>query len=165
MGDINIGAVGAAIIAGLVSLLGLIIGKEQKVSEFRQAWIDELRKCLVSYVVNINSIADSVRLKKSGQTIDTKDLMAHYKLLNEASNGIKLRVNSIEQPAKQLLDIMERFEEISSDNSSLTPEKIRNIEQKFLESSRDLLKFEWKRVKRGEKHLFGQRLFCFLPYS
>ena len=151
MGDINIGAVGAAIIAGLVSLLGLIIGKEQKVSEFRQAWIDELRKCIVSYLVNINAISDSLRLKKTGQTIDAKDVIAHYKLLNEASHGIKLRVNAAEKPAKALLMAMERFEGIASDNGSLTPEKIRTVEQEFLLTSRDLLKFEWNRVKRGEK--------------
>ena len=34
----------AAILAAIASLLGLIISKESKVSEFRQKWIDELRK-------------------------------------------------------------------------------------------------------------------------
>lgn len=151
MSDISVGAVGAAIIAGLVSLLGLIIGKEQKVSEFRQAWIDELRKCLVAYLVNINAISDSLRLKKSGQTIDAKDVVSHYKLLNEASNGIALRVNATEGPSQELLKAMKYFESIAGDNNSLTPENIRAAEQEFLEASRKLLKFEWKRVKRGEK--------------
>lgn len=151
MSDISVGAVGAAIIAGLVSLLGLIIGKEQKVSEFRQAWIDELRKCLVAYLVNINAISDSLRLKKAGQVIDAKDVVSHYKLLNEASNGIALRVNASEEPSKELLKAMENFESIARDNATLTPEKIRAAEQKFLEASRKLLKFEWNRVKRGEK--------------
>ena len=41
--DVAIGTMIAAFIAGLVSLLSLIISKEQKVSEFRQAWIDALR--------------------------------------------------------------------------------------------------------------------------
>ena len=40
--DQAIGAIAAALIAGLISLLGLIISKEQKVSDFRQAWIDAL---------------------------------------------------------------------------------------------------------------------------
>lgn len=43
MNDLSVGAVGAAMIAAFVSFLGLIIGKEQKTSEFRQAWIDALR--------------------------------------------------------------------------------------------------------------------------
>lgn len=42
MNSISIGAVGAAIIAGFFSIVSLIIGKEQKTSEFRQAWIDAL---------------------------------------------------------------------------------------------------------------------------
>lgn len=45
---VAIGAIGAALIAATVSLLGLIISKEQKTSEFRQAWIDALRSDLGS---------------------------------------------------------------------------------------------------------------------
>src|SRR5947208_1351430 len=40
------GAFLVAWIAGAFSLLGLIISKEQKVSEFRQSWIDALRNDL-----------------------------------------------------------------------------------------------------------------------
>ena len=151
MNEISIGAVGAAAIAALVSLLGLIIAKEQKVSEFRQAWIDELRKCFVAYLVSINAISDSLRQKNSGIKIDDATLLANYKALNEANHGIKLRVNGTEEPAKQLLNSMTEFEKLAEINSSLTPEKIRIIEIKFIENSKDLLKFEWKRVKRGEK--------------
>lgn len=150
MSDLSVGAVGAAIIAGLVSLLGLIIGKEQKVSEFRQVWIDDLRKCLVAYLVNINAISDGLRLQKSGKQIDNSALLANYKSLNEASNGIKLRVNAKEAPAKPLLKSMSDFEVLANTNASLTPDQIRAIEEGFVEASRELLKFEWKRVKRGE---------------
>jgi hypothetical protein len=150
MSDISVGAVGAAIIAGLVSLLGLIIGKEQKVSEFRQAWIDDLRKCLVAYLVNINAISDALRLRKAGTQIDNSALLANYKSLNEASHGIILRVNAKEAPAKPLLKSMSDFEVLAKTNASLTPDQIRAIEQGFVAASRELLKFEWKRVKRGE---------------
>ena len=34
----------AAILAAIASFLGLMISKESKISEFRQKWIDELRK-------------------------------------------------------------------------------------------------------------------------
>lgn len=151
MSEISVGAVGAAIIAGLVSLLGLIIGKEQKVSEFRQAWIDDLRKCLVSYLVNINAISDLLRSKKPGSKIDDAALMERYRYLNEASHGITLRVNSDEVPAKELLASMKNFENLAGKNAGLTPDNIRSIELKFVESSKNLLKFEWNRVKRGEK--------------
>lgn len=153
MNDIGIGAVGAAIIAGLISLLGLIIGKEQKVSEFRQAWIDELRKCLVAYLVNINAIADALRVAKAEDTQPT-GIAQNYKLLNEANHGIKLRVNDREQPSLQLLQSMEEFEKLAQKNSDLTPDKISAAEEKFLSASKALLKFEWRRVKRGEKTFF-----------
>lgn len=153
MNDIGIGAVGAAIIAGLISLLGLIIGKEQKVSEFRQAWIDELRKCLVAYLVNINAIADALRVAKANGD-QPSGIDQNYKLLNEANHGIKLRVNDREQPSLELLQSMEEFDKLAQKNSDLTPEKIRQAEEKFLSASKALLKFEWRRVKRGEKTFF-----------
>lgn len=153
MNDIGIGAVGAAIIAGLISLLGLIIGKEQKVSEFRQAWIDELRKCLVAYLVNINAIADALRVSIATGEKPT-GIDQNYKLLNEANHGIRLRVNDGERPSADLLRSMEHFEAIAQKNSDLTPDNIRKAEQEFLTAAKALLKFEWRRVKKGEKTYF-----------
>jgi hypothetical protein len=153
MNDLSIGAVGAAIIAGLVSLLGLIIGKEQKVSEFRQAWIDELRKNLVLYLVSINAITDAVRVANVRRQ-PVSDISEDYKRLNEASNSIHLRINEKEKPSIDLKKSMEEFERIASSNASLTVENIKAAEGAFLLASKSLLKFEWKRVKRGEKTYF-----------
>ncbi|WP_374468381.1 hypothetical protein [Phenylobacterium sp.] len=151
MSDISVGAVGAAVIAGLISLLGLVIGKEQKVSEFRQAWIDDLRRCMIGYLVNINAISDAIRLSKSGAAADAQILLSHYKMLNEASHGISLRINPDEKPAKALLEAMRKFEELASSNKNLSPARIQEIEEEFVSASKSLLKFEWIRVKRGEK--------------
>lgn len=151
MADISLGAVGAAIIAGLISLLSLVITKEQKVSDFRQAWIEDLRKCLVTYLVNMNSVSDILKLEKAGKISDVNLLLNQYKLLNEASYGIKFRVNPKEEKSIILLKIMEEFEEISGDNSSLTSGKIKQAEEKFSSAAKDLLKFEWTRVKKGER--------------
>jgi hypothetical protein len=54
--DQAVGAVAAALIAGLISLLGLIISKEQKVSDFRQAWIDALRSDIAAVITHAQSI-------------------------------------------------------------------------------------------------------------
>jgi len=151
MSDISVGAVGAATVAGLVSLLGLVIGKEQKVSEFRQAWIDDLRRCIVSYLVCINAISDAITIKKSGDKIESDTFLSNYKELNEASHGIILRINLEEQSARDLRDAMLKFESVASSNSTLTPEKIKSIETGFIDASKNLLKFEWNRVKRGEE--------------
>ena len=45
-----LGAITAALITGFLSLLGLIISKEQKTSEFRQQWIDALRQELAEFL-------------------------------------------------------------------------------------------------------------------
>lgn len=148
--DITIGAVGAALIAGLVSLLGLIVGKEQKVSEFRQAWIEDLRKCFIAYLVNINAVADAVRLQKAGKPLDGSAQVTNYKMLNEASHGIIFRINDKEETAKELLISMASFESIASSNENLTPDRIRLAEVEFSNAARKLLKFEWNRVKQGE---------------
>lgn len=151
MNDISIGAVGAAIIAGFVSILGLIIGKEQKISEFRQAWIDDLRKCMVAYLVQINAIADAIRAKAQPGAPNPTAIMDSYKALNEASHGITLRINPNEQPAKDLLKSMEAFDSLAAINANLTPSNIKAAEAKYLDASKELLKYEWKRVKRGER--------------
>jgi hypothetical protein len=150
MSSISIGAIGAAIIAGLVSLFGLIIGKEQKVSEFRQAWIDDLRKCFVDYLVHINAVSDALRVKANGEQIDTAALLQSYQSLNAANHGISLRINAEEKPAQLLMKSMSDFENLSNKNANLTPEKIGDLEKEFLKASKELLKFEWNRVKRGE---------------
>lgn len=151
MNDISIGAVGAAIIAGFVSILGLIIGKEQKISEFRQAWIDDLRKCMVAYLVQINAIADAIRARAQPGAPNTTAIIDSYKALNEASHGIILRINPTEKPAKALLKSMESFESLAAINANLTPNNIKAAEEEYVTASKDLLKYEWKRVKRGER--------------
>lgn len=160
--DINIGAVGAAIIAGFVSFLGLIIGKEQKVSEFRQAWIDDLRKHLVNYLVSINAIADALQLQKATDQAERLSMLPDYKMLNEASHSVTLRVNADEAPAKAVLRSMSEFEAIAGSNINLTPERIRAIETDFIEASKKLLKFEWRRVKRGETTFVWTKRIVFL---
>ncbi len=52
------GLIVAAIIAGAVAFFSLIISKEQSVSEFRQQWIDALRKgiaIIVGCVIGMGS--------------------------------------------------------------------------------------------------------------
>ncbi|MBB3346022.1 hypothetical protein [Sphingomonas sp. BK069] len=151
MNDISVGAVGAAIIAGLVSLLGLIIGKEQKISEFRQAWINDLRKCLIAYLVQINAIADAIRSRAQPGGPGTAAIIENYKALNEASHGIVLRVNPDEATAKALLASMSAFENLAKNNATLTPTNIEEAEKVYVSASKNLLKHEWKRVKRGER--------------
>jgi len=103
-----------------------------------------------------------LRIQKAGKQIDDSALLTNYKLLNEASHGITLCVNAKEAAAKPLLKSMSDFEIVANTNASLNPDQIRAIEQGFVEASRELLKFEWKRVKRGESTFCGRNELC--PY-
>ena len=150
MNDLSVGAVGAAMIAALVSLFGLIIGKEQKTSEFRQAWIDALRAEIVKYSANVKTISNS--LKANFKTVDDKvtALTEPYKALNEASYAIKMRLNFAEEASASILQIMDRFEAAFKDDLTTRADSIRPIEDDFVRETNLFLKSEWNRVKRGE---------------
>lgn len=155
--DISIGAVGAALIAGLVSVLGLILGKEQKTSEFRQAWIDAIRAEMVSYVTNLNSVVDKIEAGFESPDDRIKSLAGHYADLNKANFNIKMRLNWDEGPSKKILDIMERFEKIASEYENFNADEIKPLEEEFVAASRDFLKSEWVRVKRGENSFIAAK--------
>lgn len=148
--DAAIGAVIAALIAGIVSLLGLIISKEQKTSEFRQAWIDALRSDLSAYLTQINAIHDAIKVKYSNHAEKVDALRPLYIPLNTSTFNILLRVNQNEVNSKRLLDAMTAFNALTADEKKLTTDNIRVVEAEFITASQALLKFEWKRVKSGE---------------
>jgi hypothetical protein len=83
--DAAIGAVVAALIAGTVSLLGLIISKEQKTSEFRQAWIDALRCDLSAFLTQINAIHDSINVRYENLADKVETLRPLYMPLNTST--------------------------------------------------------------------------------
>jgi len=148
--DLSIGAVGAAVIAALISLLGLIIGKEQKTSEFRQDWINKLRDELGDYGVNVNAIADKLIVKYPTNAEKVNAMAPNYSALNKAHFSINLRLNQRETNSKNILAAMESFEALAAQDATLTSANIKPIEERFMEASRLLLKEEWDRVKAGE---------------
>ncbi|MCS4091371.1 hypothetical protein [Rhizobium sp. BK176] len=146
----SIGAIGAAIITSAISLIGMIVAKEQKVSDFRQAWIDALRAEMTSYLTSVNAVIDTASLPYKDQLEKVKSLSALYSNLNSAHFLITLRLNPDEKSAKSLLASMKAIREMASYPDGLNQEKLRPVELDFLLASKDLLKYEWRRVKRGE---------------
>ncbi len=58
------GAILAAVIAGAFSFLSLVMSKEQKVSEFRQDWINSLREDIckfVSAIVHLSAVYEGIK--------------------------------------------------------------------------------------------------------
>lgn len=64
-------AITAGIIAAAAGCIGLVMTKENKTSEFRQQWIQELRSVLTEYSSNLSAICTSVRV---GHKTDASEL-------------------------------------------------------------------------------------------
>lgn len=150
MAEISIGAIGAAIVAGIISLLSLIISKEQKVSDFRQAWIDALRAELVEFITRINSVVDLNQLEWTDEEKRHAAFSPVFEAINTATFSISLRLNPDEGIAQEVLRCMNDMTSLVTDGMLTTGSALRAIEHQFLESSKELLKIEWQRVKTGE---------------
>ncbi|MBO6867037.1 MAG: hypothetical protein JJ877_08330 [Thalassococcus sp.] len=165
LSGITVGAIGAAIVAGFISLIGMIIGKEQKVSEFRQAWINDLRQCLSDYLVSVNAICDLTRLKNAGRAIDDAQLVENLKELNKANHGIILRINSEEDVSKALISAMEEFDILAASKNKFHPDEIKKVEEKYISGAKSLLKYEWRRVKKGEPIFYLTKYAAFVALA
>ena len=99
--DAALGAIVAASIAAVISLLSLIIAKEHKTSEFRQAWIDSLRTEIAMFIAHLNAIHGSL----STPTVSAEELWVRakddYLGANRTAASIRLRLNSKEEYVKK----------------------------------------------------------------
>lgn len=86
----------AAIIAAFVGSLSIIISKEQKVSEFRQTWINALRDDLaeaISATTNLTSILEDDKPDEGSR-------LREWGRLTAALARVELRLNRTEAPIK-----------------------------------------------------------------
>jgi hypothetical protein len=158
---IAFGVMAAAIIAGVFSYINLISVKESKVSEFRQNWINDLRKEIAEYTSSVRTLIEKLRHENHGQFISKKSFMIkknnHIELYNDilnSKNSILLRINDKEkeQKIKEINDcFLSLIEEIHNDFESA---ELGDAEEKIgtlINKSRELLKYEWDRARDGEK--------------
>jgi len=160
--DIAVGAVIAALIAGLVALLGLIISKESKVSEFRQQWIDSLREDVSAVIAHVESIRGSSisvligpptgSLRQSLWDTVGDDMAG----LKKKSATIRLRLNPNEkrknerEANNQILDALRGFREVF-DKPELNLLGLDGINEQLITATQTVLKENWNRVRRGER--------------
>lgn len=131
------GYVGAALIAATAAFVGLVLGKEQKTTEFRQDWINDQRDDLA---VLIASARAAIRTNpKNEEGLKEFDL-AHGRIL--------LRENPNKAEWLFVLDEVERLRLYAF--SSPVPVNVENACERIVDMSRTLLKAEWNRVRAGE---------------
>src|SRR5580693_4596696 len=109
MGGEALGLLAAAVMAAFVSFLGLVISKEQSVSEFRQQWIDGLGKDTAALIACIwGNRGDSIAGRGGMSEELWKDVKPDLVEFNKLVARIKLRLNphesrSEEKPATQMV--------------------------------------------------------------
>lgn len=148
-----------ASIAASIAFLGLIVSKEQKTSEFRQAWIDALRNELATYLSRINSAYETAQAGFEDPKESWKVVREDMVELTEASSKIRLRLNSDEEPSAAIVATIKGIDVLFDPyNTPQKPQKIDDLQIQLVSQGRIVLKEEWERVKRGERtFLFAKR--------
>ena len=152
----------AALIAAALSFVTLTLSKEQKISEFRQAWIDALREDLASFFAAARAVARTTELAQQfGVAYNDKALLpiTQEKISELRYQGaetfyrIKLRLNPDETEHKELLRLLGRAIE---EQNKMMVERTSNAETLTAidlasDYARPVLKTEWRLVKLGER--------------
>lgn len=147
----------AALLAGAIAALTLIVNKENKISEFRQAWIDGLREDLTNFFsasrTCIRAIQESRLEFKNPMPIDEATTTKLRHQVAECSYRIKLRLNELKEPHIQLESLMTESSTLVSEYFSGTTDDVDKVLggiEIAVKQAREVLKTEWERVKKGE---------------
>lgn len=137
--DGGISSLIVAVIGAAAAGLGLVISKENKISEFRQAWIDGLRKDLSELMTYYCQLDGSLI-----EDVNNREIVDR---INLSASNIKLRLssNNPTKHEKALLALINR--EILSSLPELPHAVFR---KRYFSYSSMILKSEWNRVKKGE---------------
>lgn len=161
---VPLGAVTAAFVTGIFSYLALVISKENKVSELRQEWIDELRKELAEFFASVIAVEYKIRTlsavyhpNKIPPAEQDKAIFEPYLMGLIAINRALQRLHTEGKTNAQSAAVVAEIE------------KIRRLflENKFREGrdhvdatrsvAQVLLKSEWERVKKGEPTFYWSK--------
>lgn len=159
----ELAAILVALIAAAASLVATTLSKEQKVSEFRQAWINELRSELAAFLSSARAFARAMAARdRHGSATDdaakvpfTKERLGDIRATAaESFYRIKLRLNPNETDHSELLRLLSQA--IGSQNTLLegtgsTHEEVLAAVDRAADFAPQVLKAEWNRVKDGER--------------
>ena len=138
--------VAAAMIAALASWLSLVISKESKISEFRQKWIDGLRKDMAAFIGETSRYHAYIL----GLTKEYAPERA-----NELMSRIRLRLNLKEKKHDNLFKAIEEYRTFITESHGVKDvmkcqDNAGEKTDEIALLAADVLKTEWNVVKRGE---------------
>lgn len=145
-----VGTICAALIAGLISFVVTVLAKDQKISEFRQAWIDALRSDvaeLVSHLTISSLVLKAEKIaKKEGIQLPEFEVAGYkeFVAVKACVVRIRLRLNPVEH--KELLSALHEMD-IGEGGKVEHSDAVLNT---LVTEAQKVLKAEWGRVKKGE---------------
>lgn len=153
--DAAIGAVCAAMISALMVFLSTVFSKEQKISEFRQSWINEFRQEMAEFMACIcQSISVTANMREEEYEERKKFYFDNLSVLQRSEHlriALLLRLNPIEH--KILVGYIANYIDDMLKEFSIKPrgsDRGDALTARLLEETQRVLRYEWKRVKRGE---------------
>lgn len=142
-----VGAIAVALIGGGISLALAILTKDQKTSEFRQAWIDALRDDVSKLVAHMSVVKSiSTIVKEMPEDEKQKFILSkqeHFLETVVVVTRIRLRLNR--KKDKKLIDLVAKTDGLGKNPDAY----VQRVEDIVVEAQ-SVLKTEWKRVKKGE---------------
>jgi hypothetical protein len=129
----------ASAFGSLVALVGLVVSKESKISEFRQKWIDDLRADISSFI----ALALVAQTKLSPDKLED-----FYMRANEMNGRITLRFKHGDEQSRPLLNELSKLIDSAKGRDSSATTK--TTADAVVREAQLVLGTEWKRVKRGE---------------
>lgn len=166
--EVAIGAIIAAAITGFISLLGLIIAKEQKISEFRQQWIKEFRHEVSCFVAKFGALVDrydQIVEKETAKGIKKEtifeDKELFYNLMLPVNDEIRdceiifYKIKLYLAPKNEhdtLRELLSRVDLLFSDPQQLSGPTFVPLLEQIIEETEKVLKIEWQAVKKGEPY-------------
>lgn len=141
-----VGAVYASVIAAAVTLIGLVISKEQKVSDLRQAWIDALRSDATATVAHFLRFT---QLRGMGNQPYVPACMEAVTAFRSADAAVRLRLNMKERPSQAIVEKLDHLVHLIRTGDA-DEAKAEAGTAEIVTAVQRVLKTEWERVKRGE---------------
>jgi hypothetical protein len=132
-------AVEVSVIATIVTLLGILITNQAKVSEFRQQWINALRDDVATLITH------SLILHAAEAEDDTDE---SYLQVHLTSARIGLRLNPKEKPSQAVIAAMNEVREANHHVTGF--DEMNQSINALTVAVQKVLKKEWRRVKYGE---------------
>jgi hypothetical protein len=145
-------ALSVAAVAGAFSVFNLLVTKDQKISEFRQSWIGELRADFALLVGHAHQIA-SIRAAPVQVKYDfRKETSQLFVEINQAGTRVRLRLNRRKPLHIAVLEDIKLVEKTVNEPDPPPDllEKLNILTTKLEYDASTLIKAEWERVKQGE---------------